>query len=103
MTALSEELLQVLTNEPQSKWLLAEKLNTNERTIRRCIKELRDNGYIIVSHSLNSGYRLGSEKDRDGMIREYESRIASMAATVKALKEGKDLGQMEMEEMKWDE
>jgi DeoR/GlpR family transcriptional regulator of sugar metabolism len=77
--------------------LLAEKLNTNERTIRRCIKELRDNGYIIVSHSLNSGYRLGSEKDRDGMIREYESRIASMSATVKALKQGKDLGQMEVE------
>lgn len=97
MTTLSEELLQVLTNESQSKWLLAEKLNTNERTIRRCIKELRDNGYIIVSHSLNSGYRLGSEKDRDGMIREYESRIASMSATVKALKQGKDFGQMEVE------
>lgn len=97
MTDLSKELLAELTSEPQSKWLLAEKLNADERSIRRAVKELRDNGYIVVSHSLNRGYKLGSEKDREGMIREYESRIASMSATVKALKEGRDLGQLEVD------
>ena len=97
MTILSEQLLEMLTDKPQSKWLLAQMLNTNERTVRRAVKELRDNGYVIVAHSINEGYSLGTEKDRDGMIREYEARIASMSATVKALKQGRDLGQMEVE------
>lgn len=97
MTSLSERLLEVLTDKPQSKWTLAQMLNTNERHIRRSIQELRNNGYIIVAHSINKGYRLGTEADRDGMIREYESRIASMSKTLKAMKQGKDLGQLEVE------
>lgn len=97
MTTLSEELLITLTKEPQSKWLLAEKLNTNERAVRRAIKELRDNGYVIVSNSTNRGYWLGTDKDRDRIVRELEARISSMSATVRALKQGRDLGQMEVE------
>ena len=97
MTTLSQELLDVLTNEPQSKWLLAEKLNTNERAVRRAIKELRDNGYIIVSNSTNRGYWLGTDKDRERIVRELEARISSMSATVRALKQGRDLGQMEVD------
>lgn len=97
MTTLSEKLLEMLTDEYQSKWTLAQMLNTRERNVRRCVQELRRNGYIVVAHETNEGYKLGSEADRDGMIREYESRIASMAETVKALKQGKDLGQMEVE------
>ena len=97
MTELAERLLDELDNEPKSKWYLAQKLDTNERSIRRAIKELRDNGYVVISHSTNRGYRLGMEEDREGMIREYEARIASMSATVKALKQGRDLGQLEME------
>lgn len=96
MTTLSEELLEVLTNEPQSKWTLAQMLNTNERAIRRSVKELRNNGYLVISHSINRGYYLGTEKDKEGMIRELNSRIASLSETVRALEQGKDLGQMEV-------
>lgn len=97
MTLLSQELLRALTNEPQSKEALKDRLHISEREVRRCVKELRDAGYAIASSSRCKGYWLANKIEKEYLIREYLSRIAAEQRTVEALREGPDLGQMEAE------
>lgn len=57
-TTLSEELLKMLSDEPKSEYQLARALHTDGEHIRRCFKELEDNGYNVASASINRGYWL---------------------------------------------
>ena len=96
MTLLSQELLRTLTDEPQSKDDLKDKLHISEREVRRCITELRDAGFNVASSSHGKGYWLGNESDKECTIKEYRSRAAKLIKTAEALEKGPDLGQMEV-------
>ena len=97
MTLLSQELLRALTNEPQSKDALKDRLHISEREVRRCVAELRNLGYNVASNSHGKGYWLGNDKDKECTVREYRSRASKLMKTADALEQGPDLGQMEAE------
>ena len=96
MTTLSERLWEVLTEEPQSKWTLADRLHTNEREIRRCITELRMFGYNVASSSRGKGYWKGSTVEMAALAREYDSRANECYKIATAIRQGPDIGQMEV-------
>jgi hypothetical protein len=106
MTSLSRRLLDVLTDEPQSKWELQEKLAERrgkimicpcERDVRRAIAELRSLGFNIASSSDQKGYWLGDEVARQRTINELRSRAMKLLKTADALEKGPDMGQLEVE------
>lgn len=69
---------------------------TVDRNVRDSIKELRDNGYPIISTSGKAGYYY-DENSVDAIIADYSSRIAQMSRTIKALRRGrKDKEMMQM-------
>ena len=97
MNTQSQELWSLLTNEPQSKWELADKLGCGERQVRRCISELRKSGFNVAANSDGEGYWRGSDSDRRRTVKELRSRAYKLIETANALEKGPDLGQMEVE------
>ncbi len=72
---------------------------TVDRNVRDSIKELRDNGYPIISTSGKAGYYY-DENSVDAIIADYSSRIAQMSRTIKALRKGrKEKAMVQMELM----
>ncbi|MBI2757218.1 MAG: hypothetical protein HYX49_00905 [Chloroflexi bacterium] len=66
--------------------------DTRDRKIRKGIEYLRNMGYPIVSTSGKAGYRLDTDPERiEGMIREWESRIAHLQKRVDAARRYHDL------------
>ncbi|MEL7656095.1 MAG: hypothetical protein AAGU75_09320 [Bacillota bacterium] len=59
-----------------------------DRNIRDSIKELRDEGYPIISTSGKAGYYY-DENSIDAIIADYTSRIAQMSKTINALRKGR--------------
>lgn len=90
--SVSEEQLQAVMRsirtfyDPTRKEIQAS-TGMSDRKCRAAIRELRRLGEPIVCCG-DSGYRLASDpEDVRGLIRYYESYIADMAETVRALKE----------------
>lgn len=96
MTSLANELLAVLTDKPQSRAVLAEKLNCRDRSLRRAVAELRENGFNIASNSDTKGYWIGTEKDKERVIKSLKSRGFKLLREAYDLERGVDLGQMEV-------
>lgn len=97
LSDLAKDLRDILTTEPQTRVELAEKLNCNDRAVRRAVHELRKNGYNIASKSDCKGYWYGNEEDKERTIKELRARAAELRQTALALEHGPDLGQMEVE------
>lgn len=107
MTPLAEKVLNMLTEEPQSRYELQGRLAVynekgigvcpSERDVRRAIAELRDLGYNIASSSDTQGYWLGNEADKERTIKELKSRAMKLLKTADALEKGPDIGQVNME------
>lgn len=96
MTSLANELLAVLTDKPQSRAVLAEKLNCRDRSLRHAVAELRENGFNIASNSETKGYWIGTDNDRRVVIRELRSRASKLLKMAYEMERGIDLGQMEV-------
>lgn len=96
MTSLANELLAVLTDEPQTRAELTEKLNCRDRSLRHAVAELRENGFNIASNSETRGYWIGTDRDRERVIKELKSRANKLLKTAYELERGVDLGQMEV-------
>lgn len=96
---IKDKLLSTLTKEPQTKWELSKKLNTDERVIRQAIEELRNEGIPIISSSHSKGYRIGTRQEAHLTALEYRARAYKMLRTATALELGEDVGQVSMEEL----
>lgn len=90
-------VLSILTNKPQDRYTLSRILGINERTFRSAVRELRREGYPIITVSNGSGYKLGTRKEAQAVAREMRSRAYDMLRTASAL-EAQLPGQMEMGE-----
>ena len=84
-----------LTDRPQSLKVIADKVQLPERTVRRLLKELRDNGYNVASRSDKKGYWRGNEIDKRRTISELRSRARAEERTAAALERGPVEGQIE--------
>ena len=60
----------------------------SDRQVRDAIKQLRDEGYPIISNSGGAGYYFDPSR-KDEIIADLESRIQKMSRTVKALRHGR--------------
>ncbi|WP_251615849.1 hypothetical protein [Senimuribacter intestinalis] len=91
-------VLSMLTNKPQDRFTLAAAIGINERTFREAVRQLRREGYQIISESRGHGYRLGTKKEAKVMARELRSRAYDMLRTANAMESQLD-GQVTMEEV----
>ena len=71
-------------NKPITRAELCNITGLSDRIVRRIIADLREEGNWIVNRG-NGYYRGRSESDRKYLIADYNSRIAKMAKTVRAL------------------
>ena len=60
---IENRLLSILTDKPASKSYLISMVGENERTIRKCIHNLRKQGHPICSSASSRGYWLGTKAD----------------------------------------
>ena len=80
MSGLTDILLEVLTDERQSRDELRAaiwsryNLNVSDRSLRRAIAKLRENGYCIYASSHEKGYRIGTKADAERTAAELLSR-----------------------------
>ena len=72
--------------EQTSKADLMSRVQTNERSVRAAVRELRRAGLPVVSTSAEKGYHFTSDPvELDGIIADLRSRIEDEAVTVAAL------------------
>lgn len=91
-------VLSMLTNKPQDRFTLAAAIGINELTFRECVRQLRREGYAIISESRGHGYRLGTKKEARVMARELRSRAYDLLKTAN-LMDGQVDGQIGMGEL----
>ncbi len=70
----ADRLLSILTIRPQSRRVLAERLHTSDRGLRKAVMELRKRGYPVCSNSHADGYWIGTKEDVRRTVAEYRRR-----------------------------
>lgn len=83
--SLEERLLSRLTREAQSRERLCRVLNISDRDLRRTVRELRNQGYPVLSSSTKKGYWIGSRIECQELAMEYKSRARDMLKTARRL------------------
>ena len=84
MSDLANILLEILTEERQSKEMLRAIIreryfmDVSERMIRRAVTELRENGYGVCSNSTVKGYWMGTKEETAHTIAEMRSRALKL-------------------------
>ena len=96
MTKLANELLGILTDEPQTRGELSERLSCSDRSLRRAVAELRKNGFNIASNCDTKGYWIGTDEDRKRVANSLKSRAFELLREAYDIERGVDLGQMEV-------
>lgn len=91
-------VLNALTDKPKTRQQLAQECGISDRSLRREIKRLRDNGYPICTNSQTGGYWIGNNKESAILARELWSRAIELMTTARAISSGALDGQ---EEWKW--
>lgn len=97
ITLLAKQLSEVLTNKPQRRSELCDRLHCDDRSLRRAVNELRELGFNVASNSQRAGYWYGNEADKERTISEYTARGIKDLRIAEAIKRGPDLGQLEVE------
>jgi transcription initiation factor IIE alpha subunit len=89
MSELAKRIWDLLDDEVKlNKDMIAALTNSDERTVRRAIKELRDNGYNVATDSHTGGYWKGNAEDRRRTVAELRARAYKELATARALEMG---------------
>lgn len=95
---IESRLLSILGSKPMSKGYLISMVGENERTIRRAIRNLREQGYPICSLSNGKGYWMGNKEDVRATASELRSRAFKLLRVAKVM-EGIDPNQITIEEI----
>ena len=82
------EILNALTNRPQTRRDLCRKVGISDRKLRKYISLLRREGYPVCSSSQVSGYWLGDQSDRKALAADYRHRAAQMYEIANKLEAG---------------
>lgn len=97
MTELAKRVWNMLDKEvPLDRQMIADMAGTDERSVRRAIKELRDNGFNVASSSHAGGYWKGNDQDRRRTVSELRARAYKELETARRLEQGPDF-QIRME------
>lgn len=95
---IENRLLSILTDKPASKSYLISMVGENERTIRKCIHNLRKQGHPICSLTHGKGYWMGSKEDVRATVSQLRSRAFKLLRVAKVM-EGIDPNQITIEEI----
>ena len=95
---IENRLLSILTDKPASKSYLISMVGENERTIRKCIHNLRKQGHPICSSASSRGYWLGTKADVTATANEMRSRAYELLRTANTM-DRMDPNQMRIEEV----
>lgn len=98
ISVLARELRDILTDRYQTRAELCSILSTaghqvRDRALRDAVKELRRQGYPVVSSSKLKGYKYGTRKEVEAAARELEHRGVDCLESARALRAGLDIGQ----------
>ena len=86
MTTAEAQVWNRLSHKPTTKKELHSMTGYNDREIRAAVKNLRDNGYPVMSSSKKSGYWIARNEDEIHMlIAELKSRASEMMNTARSL------------------
>lgn len=73
-------------DNPISRGELASRTGYSDRTIRKAILELRENGFRVISSSYTTGYWLAQTPEEYRILRnDYLARLKSLARTIHAM------------------
>ena len=90
-------VLSMLTTKPQSRYTLAGAIGISEREFRKAVRDLRNEGYLIIAGA-TGGYGLATKAEARHYIKSLYSRAYDLLRTAKAM-EGINPEQITMEDI----
>lgn len=95
---IESRLLSILGSKPMSRGSLVGMIGESERTIRKCIHNLRKQGHPICSTASSRGYWIGTKADVTATANEMRSRAYELLRTANIM-ENADPNKIRIEEV----